>query len=550
MDNSLRIVPLGGLGEVGKNMMSIEYGEDILIVDVGMMFPTTGMLGIDYILPDWEYLRDRKEQVRAVVITHGHMDHIGALSHFLEEFTVPVYATRLTRGLIEVQLAQRDMLKRTTLHTMSPRDEFDIGPFTVEPYHVCHSIPDTVGLGITTPEGLIVHSGDFKFDHTPVDGWPTDYAKLAEFTGRGVLVLLSDSTNADTPGRTASEAALYDAFHQIMREAPGRLIVATFASLISRIQQVVDVAAEYNRKIAIAGRSMVNNTTMARELGYLDIPDEMMVDLREVDELPPDEVVIMATGAQGEPMAVLNRLATGRHHMLSIQQDDTVVLSSHTIPGNEEMIHEVINRLFQKGADVYYDPVADVHVSGHASQEEQKTLINMLQPRYFVPIHGELRHLRQHAKIASSLGIPKENIAAVENGYTLSFKNGEMEIGQRVPGGYVYVDGSMVGEIGPRVMRQRGELGEAGFVTAVVPFNPRTGRASGQPRIITRGFVFKPEAEDLLTRAEDVVRSAAMVSPGTKPADVEKNVERALSNFFRRETRRHPLVTAAVMEIT
>jgi ribonuclease J len=442
------------------------------------------------------------------------------------------------------------MLDKVTLHTMSPRDQFDIGPFTIEPYHVCHSIPDTVGLGISTPEGLIVHSGDFKFDHTPVDGWPTDYAKLAEFTGRDVLVLLSDSTNADTPGRTASEAALYDAFHHIMREAPGRLIVATFASLISRIQQIVDVAADHNRRFAVAGRSMVNNTAMARELGYLDIPDDMMVELREVDRLPPDQVVIMATGAQGEPMAVLNRLATGRHHTLSIQEGDTVVLSSHTIPGNEEMIHEVINRLFQRGADVYYDPVAEVHVSGHASQEEQKTLINMLQPRYFVPIHGELRHLKQHAKIARALGIPNENVATVENGYPLSFKNGKMEIGERVPGGYVYVDGTLVGEIGPRVMRQRGELGEAGFVTAVVPFNPRTGKPSAQPRIITRGFVFRPEAEELLTRAQDVVRSAAMVSPGTKPDEVEESIERALSNFLRRETKRDPVVTAAVVEIT
>jgi len=326
--------------------------------------------------------------------------------------------------------------------------------------------------------------------------------------------------------------------------------VATFASLISRVQQIVDVAAQHNRKIAVAGRSMVNNTAMARELGYLDIPDDMIVRLHEVDNVPPDELVIMATGAQGEPMAVLNRLATGRHHTLRIQPDDTVVLSSHTIPGNEEMIHEVINRLFQRGADVYYDPVADVHVSGHASQEEQKTLINLLQPRYFVPIHGELRHMKQHAKLAREVGIPEENIAAVENGFTLSFKNGQMTIGERVPGGYVYVDGTLVGEIGPRVMRQRGELGEAGFVTAVIPFNPRTGRPSGHPRIITRGFVFKPEAEDLLTRAQDVVRSAAMVSPGTKPADVEQNIERALSNFLHRETRRDPVVTAAVVEMT
>jgi ribonuclease J len=478
------------------------------------------------------------------------MDHIGGLSHFLEEFNVPVYATRLTRGLIEVQLGQRSMLKETTLRTLSPRDLIEIGPFTIEPYHVCHSIPDTVGLGITTPAGLIVHSGDFKLDHTPVDGWPTDYAKLAEFTGRGVLVLLSDSTNADQPGRTPSEAALYDAFHQIMRQAPGRLIVATFASLISRIQQVVDVAVDYSRKFAVAGRSMVENTAMARQLGYLDIPDEMMIELHEVDRFPPDEVVIMATGAQGEPMAVLNRLATGRHHALSIQEGDTVVLSSHTIPGNEEVIHEVINRLFQKGADVYYDPVAQVHVSGHASQEEQKTLINMLQPRYFVPIHGELRHLKQHGKIARDLGIPKENIAVVENGYSLVFDGGRMEVGERVPGGYVYVDGSLVGEIGPGVMRQRGALGDAGFVTAVVPFNPRTGRPIKQPRIITRGFVFRPEAEDLLTRAQDVVRSAAVVKAGTKPEEVEKNIERALSHFLRRETGREPVVTAAVVEIT
>jgi ribonuclease J len=550
MDGGLRIVPLGGLGEVGKNMMVVEYGSDILVVDVGMMFPQTGMLGIDYILPDWNYLQDKKDRVRAVVITHGHMDHIGALPHFLEEFNVPLYATRLTRGLIEVQLRQRGMLKETALHTLSPRDVIEVGPFTIEPYHVCHSIPDTVGLGITTPAGLIVHSGDFKFDHTPVDGWPTDYAKLAEFTGRGVLLLLSDSTNADQPGRTPSEAALYGAFHQIMREAPGRLIVATFASLISRIQQVVDVAAEYDRKFAVAGRSMVANTAMARELGYLDIPDEMMIELHEIDRFPPEEIVIMATGAQGEPMAVLNRLATGRHHAVSIQEGDTVVLSSHTIPGNEEVIHEVINRLFQKGADVYYDPVGEVHVSGHASQEEQKTLINMLQPRYFVPIHGELRHLKQHGKTARALGIPEDNIAVVENGYILAFDGGRMEVGERVPGGYVYVDGSLVGGIGPRVMRQRDALGDAGFVTAVVPFNPRTGRPVGQPRIITRGFVFRPEAEDLLARAQDVVRSAAVVKAGTKPADVEKGIDRALSHFLRRETGREPVVTSAVVEMT
>ncbi len=548
MSAKLQIMPLGGLGEVGKNMKSIEYGRNVLVVDAGMMFPESDMLGIDYILPDWGYLQDKKDLIRAIIITHGHQDHIGALPHFLEEFNVPVYATRLTQGLIEVKLEQKHMLERTTLHTYAPGDVIDIGPFTIEPYHVCHSIPDTVGLGITTPAGLIVHSGDFKFDHTPVDGWPTDYAKLAEFSGRGVLVLLSDSTNAEEPGTTPSEAVLDDAFHQIMREAPGRLIIATFASLISRIQQTVDVAAQYNRKIAIAGRSMVKNTEVARKLGYLDIPENMLVSLDEIKNLPARQVVIMATGAQGEPMAVMNRLATGRHHSLHIREKDTVVLSSHTIPGNEEMIHSVINRLFQRGADVYYDPVAQVHVSGHASQEEQKLLINMLHPHFFVPIHGELRHLKQHGKIARRVGIPKENIAVIENGYMLTFDDGRLEVGERMPGGYVFVDGALVGEIGPTVMRERDALGQNGFVTAIVRYKRRTGRPVGQPRIITRGFIFTPEAEELLSRAEDVIHSGASVKPGTAPDEVEKQVEQALSHFLYRETRRKPVVTSAVIE--
>jgi ribonuclease J len=548
MAANLRIMPLGGLGEVGKNMMSIEYGRNVLVVDAGIMFPESDMLGIDYILPDWGYLRDKKNLIRAIIITHGHEDHIGALPHFLEEFNVPVYATRLTRGLIEVKLEQRHLLEQTTLHTCAPGDVINVGPFTIEPYHVCHSIPDTVGLGITTPAGLIVHSGDFKFDHTPVDGRPVDHIKLAEFGARGVLVLLSDSTNADQPGHTPSEAVLNDAFHQIMREIPGRLIIATFASLISRIQQVVHVAAQHNRKFAVAGRSMVENTKMARKLGYLDMPEDMLVSLSETKNLPPREVVIMATGAQGEPLAVLNRLATGQHPSLRIREGDTVVLSSHTIPGNEEVIHGVINRLVRRGADVYYDPVAQVHVSGHASQEEQKLLINMLRPRFFVPIHGELRHLKQHGKIARELGIPEENIAVVENGYPLSFEDGRMEIGKRVPGDYVFVDGALVGEVGPTVMREREALGQSGFVTAIVRHKRRTGQPVGQPRIITRGFVFTPEAEELLSRAKGVIRSAASVKSGTAPGEIEGRVEQALSHFFYRETRRRPVVTSALIE--
>ena len=547
MTETLRIVPLGGLGEVGKNMMSIEYGRNILVIDAGIMFPESDMLGIDYIIPDWQYLRDKKDRIRAIVITHGHEDHIGGLSHFLEEFNVPVYATRLTRGLIEVKLKQKHMLEEAKLHTFAPGDVIDVGPFTIEPYHVCHSIPDGVGLGITTPAGLIVHSGDFKFDHTPVDGWPTDYAKLAEFSGRGVLALLSDSTNADSPGNTQSEAVLDDAFHQVMRQAPGRVIVATFASLISRIQQVVDVATRHNRKIAIAGRSMVENTKMARELGYLDIPEGTLVTLDEIRGLPARKIVIMATGTQGEPTAVLNRLAIGQHRSLRVQEKDTVVLSSHTIPGNEELIHRVVNRLFQKGADVYYDPMAAVHVSGHASQEEQKLLINLLRPRYFVPIHGELRHLKQHGKIARQLGIPAENIAVVENGYALSFEK-HLEVGERVPGGYVFVDGARVGEIGPAVMREREELGRNGFVMSIVRYARRTGQPVGRPRIITRGFIFVPGAEDLLAEAEEITLAAASAQPGTPPDEVEKQVQAALSRFLYKKTRSHPTVIPTVVE--
>jgi ribonuclease J len=541
-------MPLGGLGEVGKNMTCIEYGRNIIVIDAGMMFPENDMLGVDYILPDWDYLRDKRDQIRAILLTHGHLDHIGALPHFLQEFDVPVYATRLTRGLIEVRLKREGMLERTTLHTYAAGDTIRLGPFTIEPYHVCHSIPDSVGLGITTPAGLVVHSGDFKFDHTPVDGWPTDEDKLAEFAGRGVLVLLSDSTNADQPGSTASEAVLDDAFDEIMREAPGRLIIATFSSLISRVQQVVNVAQRHNRKIAIAGRSMIENTTMARELGYLHVPEGMLIDLGEVQDFPPEEVIIMATGSQGEPMAVLNRLATGSHRSLNIQEGDTVLLSSHTIPGNEETTFSVINRLFQQGADVYYGPLTRAHVSGHASQDELSRLIDILRPRYFVPVHGELRHLVQHAKLAHQLGIPKKDIAVVENGYPLTFNGQRMQIGQRVPGDYVFVDGSLVGEVGPMVMGQRDELAQSGFVTAVAGYDRKAGKLVGQPRLISRGFVYIPDAEDLLSRAGDVARSAASAQPGTKAGKIEAKMEQALSSFFYRETKRKPVVTVALVE--
>jgi len=421
MTNKLKIIPLGGLGEVGKNMMVVEYGKNIVIIDAGVMFPENDMLGIDLVIPDFSYLRDKKELVRGIVVTHGHEDHIGALPYVLREINVPIYATKLTRGLIEVKLKEHKLLDDVELNTIQPGDHLALGPFRFEFFHVCHSIPDGVGLAIETPVGLVVHSGDFKLDQTPVDGKPTDFAKLAELGGRGVLALFSDSTNAERPGFTSSEQMVEEAFENVFRKAEGRIIVATFASLISRIQQVVSCAIRHQRKVAGAGYSMVENVDMAQRLGYLSIPPGVLVDLGEVDRLPPNKVVIIATGTQGEPSSALVRMSTGRHSRIDIVPGDTVIISARSIPGNEEMINRTVNRLFQRGADVVYEKIAPVHVSGHASQEEQKLLLNLIKPRYFVPIHGELRHLKAHARTARELGIPPSNILVVENGYVLEF---------------------------------------------------------------------------------------------------------------------------------
>jgi ribonuclease J len=462
----LRIIPLGGLGEVGKNMMVMEYGDDLIVIDCGIMFPESDMLGVDFILPDWQYLRDKMDRVRAVVVTHGHEDHVGALGHLMRELDAPVYAAPLTQGMISSKLS-RAGLSGVDLRTLRPREIFDVGPFEIEPFHVCHSVPDAVGLAIATPVGLVVHSGDYKFDHTPVQGKPPDFAKLAELSAQGVLVLLADSTNSDKPGWTPSEAVVDDAFDEVFRDAPGRIIIASFASLISRIQQVINAAARNGRQVAIVGRTMVDNARIAQELGYLDFPDELKITVADATRLPAERVVVMTTGSQGEPMAGLGRLAVDRHRSLTIRQDDTVVVSAHPIPGNEEMVYRTINYLFQRGANVIYHPVAPVHVSGHASREEQKLLLNLVRPKFLVPIHGELRHLKLHSQLAQELGIPEENIAVVENGYVLTFDETSMRVGERVPGRYVFVDGRMVGDVGPSVLRDREVLSQDGFVTVV-----------------------------------------------------------------------------------
>jgi len=545
----LHLIPIGGLGEVGKNMLAIEYGRNILLIDAGIMFPESDMLGIDFIIPDYRFLLDKADRVRGIVITHGHEDHIGALPYVLRNFPVPVYATQLTRGLIEVKLREAHMLKEATLHTINPGDKLHIGPFGIEPYHVCHSIPDAVGLGITTPVGLIVHSGDFKLDHTPVDGRPTDFAKLAEFSGRGVLALLSDSTNADQPGTTPSERTLTPALSAIFAQAPGRVIIATFASLISRVQQIFDVAQRYKRRVALGGTTMIDNVKMARKLGYIHFPDEALITLEQANTLPPSEVCIVITGAQGEPNSILGRLAQGRHATLKIVPGDTVILSSHTIPGNEEMVHRVINRLFQKGANVIYHPNAPIHVSGHASQEEQKMLINIVRPRFFIPIHGELRHLKHHAYLAEEVGIPPERIAVVENGYRISLTPDSMTIGERLPGSYVFVDGSWVGDvIGPSVIQDRDMLASAGTCVVLVRYR-LPARAVVETRIVMRGVTAAEAAERLRIEAERIVQRVVRESASVAPAQLENALKRALEDFFYQQTKNRPLtIVMAVQE--
>jgi ribonuclease J len=545
----LRIIPLGGAGEIGKNMTLFELGNDAIIVDTGLMFPSSDMLGVDYIIPDFRYIMERKDlKVHAILYTHGHEDHTGAVNHVIEQLpNVPIYATPLTAGLLEVKLRDGRHLNDTTINIFQSGDTIKVGPFRVESFHMCHSIPDCVGFAIHTPVGTIVHSGDYKFDNTPVDGKQPDYAKLAQFAKSGVLMLMADSTNADRPGWTPSEAVIDGAFDKVMRDAKGRVIIATFASLISRIQQAANAAERYGRKLAIAGYSMTENVKMARRLGYLNIPDNMLVDLNKIDSVQPHKLVIMVTGSQGEPSSVLSKIAGGQHRQLEVQKDDTIVLSSHPIPGNEEGVYRVINKLIQRGANVIYDPVLPVHVSGHCSQEEMRLLINLVRPKYFVPVHGELRHLKHHAQLAKDSGIPEQNIFVVENGMVLEVDKNHVRVNERVPGGYVFVDGSGVGDIGPAVMRDREMLARDGFLLVNIDVDKRTGAVIGEPEIISRGFIYLRDAEDLLNQVKQTVVSTLSDKSsqnGRRRERLQENISRVLYN----ETKRRPMVFSVIHE--
>lgn len=543
--NKLRIIPLGGLGEVGKNMMAYEINEQILLVDAGLMFPDNDMLGVDYIIPDFEYLYDKSHKIVGIIITHGHEDHIGAIHHVLRQVPAPIFGTPLTLGLVEVKLARNGMASKADLRQVQAGETVQIGPFKVEFIHVSHSIPDAVALAIQSNAGLIVHTGDYKFDHTPVDNWPTDFAKLAELSTRGVDLLLSDSTNAERPGWTPSEQVIAPALDGVIKNAKGRVIIATFASLISRMQQVADAAVRHGRKLAFVGSSMVDNAKMARKLGYLKVPDETLVTVDSALNLPDPQVILMCTGSQGEPSSIIGRLSAGTNRQFDLKANDTVILSSHPIPGNEEAVSKTINRMLRVGANVIYDAIAPVHVSGHASQEEQKLMLNLVRPRHFMPIHGELRQLKRHAELARQLGIPEERIFVAENGQVIEMEKGQVRLGERIPGGYVFVEGGAVGDMDRTILKEREQLARSGILLINLGIDKYSNRLLEEPEIITRGFVSAEEAETIIpavrNRVVDVIHGGGF--------NVEKDIVDVVRTFVYNETKRRPLVFVTMAKV-
>jgi ribonuclease J len=548
----LKVIPLGGLGEIGKNMMAVEFGGDIVLIDGGLMFPEDEMLGIDLVIPDVSYLLDKTSRIRGWLFTHGHEDHVGGLPYLLPQLDFPpLFGTKLTMGLIKVKLDEHHLLEATQINTISAGDSLNLGAFRTEFFQVCHSIPDSVGIAVHSPVGTIVHTGDYKLDHTPVDGKLTDFAKLAQLSANGVLALFSDSTRVEVPGYTPSEKTISDAFDSVFGNADGRIIVATFASLISRVQQVVDMAVKHDRKVGVIGRSMENNVAMARELGYLRVPDGLLQPIDELAKLPYERIVIVTTGAQGEPTSALTRMANGDHRQINIVEGDTVILSSSPIPGNEEAVARNIDNLYKRGATVLYHRLLPVHVSGHASQEEQKLMINLVKPRYFVPIHGEYHHLVLHGKLAESLGWASEDVLIAEDGDVLEFTPDSGRINGKVQCGYVFVDGLGVGDIGSVVLRDRKHLAQDGILVTVITVDRQTGHPTGLPDVISRGFVYQRESEELLEQARRVALDA-LDHQTDHTADfgfIKNKVRDALSKYLYEQTKRRPMILSLVVEV-
>jgi len=553
-DGPLRIIPLGGVGEIGKNMLAIEMGDDVLVIDAGLMFPDEQMLGIDLVIPDIGYLRTRKDRVRGFLMTHAHEDHIGALPYVLREFVdVPIYGTKLTLGLMRTKLREHKLADKVNARLIVEGTPFRIGRFEVDSYAVCHSIPDAVGLTIETDHGTVVHSGDWKFDHTPVDGRQTDFARLAAIAAKGVLLLMSDSTRAEVPGYTQSERHVAEMFDTIMSRAPGRVITTTFASNISRIRQIVEIAAAWGRKTAIVGRSMENYTKTARELGYLEYPEGAIVSPHEIGKLPDHELCIITTGSQGEPTSALSRMALGDHRHVAVKEGDTVVMSATPIPGNEELVSRTVDNLFKLGAEVIYDPQSRPHVSGHASQEELKLLLNILRPKYFLPIHGEYRMLVRHARLAMDLGVEPKNAFVLTNGDVLEIGANGAKVGEKVQSGVVYVDGLGVGDISQSVMRDRWSIGSDGIFLVVVTIEQRTGAVVAGPDIVTKGFVPEHDAPQLVEEAKQkILDGLAEAQTGehlAEPAALKDAIHNSVANFLYERTKRRPMVLPVIMQV-
>jgi ribonuclease J len=549
---NIRLIPLGGLGEVGKNMMVVEYGDDIIIIDAGVMFPDEEMFGVDLVIPDTSYLNDKKDRIRGILITHGHEDHIGSLSYVLPMLGFPpVYATRLTQGLINVKLKERRLLDKATVIAVTPDDRVELGKCEAEFFRVNHSIPDAVGVVVHTPVGSIVHTGDYKFDYTPTSGRPADLGTIGRIGNEGVLLMMGDSTRVESAGFTPSESVINDSFDKIFANAPGRILIATFASLLSRVQLVIDTAVRYERQVALVGRSMVNNVQMAIELGYLNVPKATLIRAEDINKFPPERVVIICTGSQGEPTSALTRIANQDHRLVRIQPADTVILSATPVPGNEKMVNRTINNLFRQGAEVFYQGIATVHVSGHAAQEELKLMLAMVHPKFFMPIHGEYRQLVLHAKLANSMGIPADHIILAEDGDIVEVTPEAVKVVNHTACGNVFVDGLGVGDVGQIVMRDRQVLAQDGILLAVLTVDKETGQPLAGPDIISRGFVYMRDAEELLESARERILESFIGLNGHASdwSFVKDKIKHTLSEFLYEKTHRRPMILPVVMEV-
>lgn len=550
-DARLRVIPLGGLGEIGQNMMALEYDDDIVVIDAGVLFPGEDMPGVDFAIPDITYLRDNIDRVRAILITHGHEDHIGALPHVLPELAVPVYSSRLTHGLISGKLRERGLLKDSQLNVIEPYSPFNIGVFRIEFFRVCHSIPDAMGIAITTPIGVVIHTGDFKIDHTPADGQATDFSALTRIVDKGVLLLCSDSTYAEVEGYTHSEQVVGESLDRIIGDSNGRVIVATFASLISRVQQVIDAAIKYNRQVTLIGRSMINNVNMALKMGYLNAPPETIISMSQARQLPLERVVIVATGSQGERTSALVRIANGEHRDIQIVAGDTVIISASPIPGNEIPISKTIDNLYRQDAHVLYSRIAMVHVHGHASQEELKMMLALVKPKFFVPIHGEYRHLISHAKLAKQTGIAESNVFVLEDGDVLSLSQEEGNVTEKIHSGKVVVDGQQYWGKNSSVLRERLTLSRRGVVTIVLTLDMQTYELLKAPQLVSSGFTEFNYSQDLFEKTSKHV-SNNLEEIGLSVIEFSEfkgKLSRFVADFLYKETRRRPTVLAIIEQI-